>query len=177
MRQYIVGFALAVVVATTGVVSFTTQPNSGPVKTIKTPALSEISYSTTASSVAPDLLSQVTDYLAWIEGVKRWEAEEAARLEEAARQARQASPSASTQNTFPDCDSIPEWFPRAIAWRESHCTRGINTGNGYFGYAQVASFHWFGGACDGLSWEIPAEEDECVDRLSLHGTRLSPWGA
>lgn len=82
----------------------------------------------------------------------------------------------SAPSSSPNCAGIPAWFPAAIAWRESNCTRGINTGNGYYGYAQVAGFHWFGGICDGLTWTIPAQEDECVDRLSAHGTRLGPWG-
>jgi len=76
-----------------------------------------------------------------------------------------------------DCADIPAWFPASIAWRESRCTRGIDTGNGYYGYAQVARFHWeAGGVCDGLSWLVPSEEDECISRLWRDGAGASHWG-
>lgn len=75
----------------------------------------------------------------------------------------------------PECYGLQ--VPAEIAWRESRCTRGIDTGNGYYGYAQVARFHWFGGICDGLTWLDPAQEDECVSRLWDEGRGARHWGA
>lgn len=125
-------------------------------------------------SVVPDLLGQIVDYTGWIAGVERAEAEaEAARVEAASRPANNG---VVTSGGAPDCAGFPDWFPHSIIWRESNCRRGLDTSNGYRGAYQIADFHWFGGACDGLSWLVPAEEDECTDRLSQHGTRLSPWG-
>lgn len=104
--------------------------------------------------------------------------EETARLEAARSTSNVAVVSGGNPASVdPTCAGIPSWFPAHIAWRESRCTRGINTGNGYYGYAQVAGFHWFGGICDGLTWTDPASEDECVWRLSAGGSNFRPWGA
>lgn len=128
----------------------------------------------------PDVLSVVAD-ARWVgerEQERLDQVAEAERLEAARRLADIPVARPGTQPVArPDCGTIPDWFPHAIAWRESNCTRGIDTGNGYYGYAQVAGFHWFGGICDGLTWTIPAQEDECVWRLSAGGTNLRPWGA
>lgn len=98
-------------------------------------------------------------------------AEETARLEAARRPANVSVVSSGTRVA---CEGLE--LPAEIAWRESNCTRGINTGNGYFGYGQVAGFHWAaGGICEGLSWLIPEQEDECIRRLRNAGG-LRPWG-
>ena len=118
--------------------------------------------------------------LAWYEGVNRaeWEAGvERARTEEAERLAatrRVADSTVARNGTRVACDGLA--LPEYIVWRESNCTRGIDTGNGYYGAYQVAAFHWFGGICDGLSWLVPEQEDECARRLSQDGTTLRPWG-
>jgi hypothetical protein len=75
-----------------------------------------------------------------------------------------------------DCSAIPEWFPAEIAWRESRCTRGIDTGNGYFGYAQVAGFHW-SNLCHDLDRTVESQYDECVARLWNGGAGARHWNA
>ena len=75
-----------------------------------------------------------------------------------------------------DCSAIPEWFPAEIAWRESRCTRGIDTGNGYFGYAQIAGFHWVN-LCRDLDRTVESEYDECVARLWNGGAGARHWNA
>lgn len=76
-----------------------------------------------------------------------------------------------------DCSGIAEGFPVEIAWRESRCTIGINTGNGYLGYAQIAAFHWHTGMCADLDWSDLAQYNECVTRLWNGGAGASHWAA
>lgn len=100
--------------------------------------------------------------------------EEEQRMDRARQDAsRRMAPVGSPQA----CGGFPEWFPHWIIWRESNCIRGLDTNNGYRSAYQIWDRHWFGGICDGLTWTDPAQEDECADRLSQHGTRLGPWGA
>jgi len=77
--------------------------------------------------------------------------------------------------TTGDCEGIPSWFPAEIAWRESRCTRGIDTGNGYLGYAQIARFHW-DNLCVGLDWTDESQYDECVALLWNGGAGARHWG-
>lgn len=74
-----------------------------------------------------------------------------------------------------DCSGIAEGFPTEIAWRESRCTIGIDTGNGYLGYAQIAQFHWQTGLCSDLDWSDPTQYNECVTRLWNGGAGASHW--
>lgn len=114
------------------------------------------------------------------------EQEEAARLEaerladeqkrqELARMAAVSSRATERVVATGDCSAIPGWFPAEIAWRESRCTRGIDTGNGYLGYAQVARFHW-SNLCVDLDWTVDSEYDECVSRLWDGGAGARHWG-
>ena len=114
----------------------------------------------------------VNDVVAW-----------ATEAETAAEASRQVAGVASVGNrsgsgvvASGDCESIPAWFPAYIAWRESKCTRGIDTGNGYLGYAQIALFHW-SGLCAGLDWTVDSDYDECVARLWNGGAGASHWAA
>lgn len=121
-------------------------------------------------------------------GVMVWvgEQEQAARLEaerladeqkqrELASMAAVSSRATERVVTTGDCSAIPSWFPAEIAWRESRCTRGIDTGNGYLGYAQVARFHW-SNLCVDLDWTVDSEYDECVSRLWNGGAGAKHWG-
>jgi len=76
-----------------------------------------------------------------------------------------------------DCQGIAPGFPADIAWRESRCTIGIDTGNGYLGYAQIALFHWQSGLCSDLDWTDLNQYNECVSRLWNGGAGASHWGA
>jgi hypothetical protein len=141
--------------------------------------------------VAPTVAWVAQDYpdaLTALEATQTLWIEEQVREAEARREAeRLAAPPvgvASSRQTpnvavvsTGNCKGFPAWFPHHIIWRESNCTRGIDTGNGYLGAYQVARFHWYGGACTGLSWLVAAEEDECAWRLSAGGSQLGPWGA
>jgi len=68
----------------------------------------------------------------------------------------------------------PEW----ICQRESHCTYGINTGNGYFGKWQFAlawGGHW-GLPADITTW-TPAQEDYAAAQLWAGGAGCGNWNA
>lgn len=114
----------------------------------------------------------VNDVLAW---------QEAAQAAEAARQVeRVASTSVGAGQRVAaagDCAGIADGFPPEIAWRESRCTIGIDTGNGYLGYAQIALMHWHGGLCSDLDWSDLVQYNECVSRLWNGGAGASHWGA
>lgn len=88
-----------------------------------------------------------------------------------------ASPSGQRVVTSGDCEGIAPGFPQEIAWRESRCTLGIDTGNGYYGYAQIARFHWQGGLCSDLDWTDLPQYNECVLRLWDGGAGAAHWAA
>lgn len=103
---------------------------------------------------------------------------EAARLSvEVERVASVASSSGQRVVAEGDCEGIAPGFPKEIAWRESRCTLGIDTGNGYYGYAQIARFHWQGGLCSDLDWSDLSQYNECVLRLWNGGAGAAHWAA
>jgi hypothetical protein len=57
----------------------------------------------------------------------------------------------------------------------SGCTDGATSG--CVGLYQFDADHFGpGGACSGLDWHSPADQDVCASRLSNGGTNLAPWG-
>lgn len=113
----------------------------------------------------------VNDVVAWEEGAARQDRPEVVRVEATSGGAGQRVVATG------DCSGIAEGFPAEIAWRESRCTIGINTGNGYLGYAQIATFHWQGGLCSDLDWSELEQYNECVTRLWNGGAGASHWAA
>lgn len=150
--------------------------------TVTEPATDHPPHAEPPVAAAPEVVftdAQAVDLWVWNEGERRErERLEALAAEEAARvAAARSTPSVRVvaAGAPAECEGLA--IPAAIAWRESRCTRGIDTGNGYYGAYQVARFHWAsGGICEGLTWLVPAEEDECARRLSQDGTNLRPWG-
>lgn len=173
MSRFLYGFALVVLAIGTGLVVRFALATPGEHPPHAAPPEAEATGTALPlAAVGGDEPAQViANLIAWIEGEQR--AQETARMATAGSSAVSNVVSTGSREA---CDNIPAWFPHDIAWRESNCIRGLDTSNGYYSFAQIAGFHWFGGICDGLTWTIPAEEDECVDRLSQHGTRLGPWG-
>lgn len=94
---------------------------------------------------------------------------------EVARVAAVASDPGQRVVTPGDCEGIAPGFPQEIAWRESRCTVGIDTGNGYLGYAQIAKFHWQSGLCSDLDWTDLVQYNECVLRLWDDGNGARHW--
>lgn len=75
-----------------------------------------------------------------------------------------------------DCEGFV--LPTEIVWRESKCQRLGDSANGYYGAYQIGALHWGpGGVCADLSWDIPAQEDECALRLWNDGAGARHWGA
>jgi hypothetical protein len=108
-------------------------------------------------------------------------AEEAARVE-AERQARSRQSNPTPTPGFSgstSCDG--HVIPSYIVQRESGCNYGaVNPsgcgGNSCVGLYQFDLRHFTSGACAGLDWHNPADQDECARRISNNGSNLRPWG-
>lgn len=137
--------------------------------------------------------TQVTDYLEGLERERQavaayLDALEAARLAAeaeaarvaAAQQAARPTPSSSGTIQVPSsCDG--HVVPAYIIQRESGCNYGAVNPSGCGGASCVGLYqfdlrHFTSGACMGLDWHNPADQDECARRISNGGTNLAPWG-
>lgn len=109
--------------------------------------------------------------------VVAWQAAEAEQVRQLERVEPVAPAPVERMAPQGDCEGIAPGFPAEIAWRESRCTIGIDTGNGYLGYAQIALFHWQSGLCADLTWTDLLQYNECVSRLWNDGAGAAHWAA
>lgn len=117
----------------------------------------------------------------WVRAEEERQAAEAA-AEAARMEAARPAPGPATTsggNVPSSCDG--HVVPAYIVQRESGCNYGAVNPTGCGGASCVGLYqfdlrHFTSGACAGLDWHSPADQDECARRISNNGTNLRPWG-
>jgi len=136
---------------------------------------------TPTPSVSFDLEVYNTQVAIWVEGVQKWEAEQAWYAGVQTERDRQIAPVSTGSSSYHpgtttgDCTGFA--IPDYIIQRESGGNSSAYNPSGAYGCAQTLLSHYSRGSCQGLDPYAIEGQRECVWILSGGGTNLQPWAA